>query len=387
MSTRSATWRTIAIVVVIAIAATAIVSVLLNRTGQRTASPQSSSMSNSPSPNPSGQGSATTVGRTVLLQIKDEQGAAVINVLLGGRSKDAAPAELYLPANLLLPTPKIISISQTTTNATQNTLAAADGLASLLGVRVDASIVLDRLALAGLVESIGGVSVTTAMGNFTLDGVGAADFATQVVIGQSEQARQKRAMLVLQEVLRGLPTSTEMLRQTLVSLGSLARTSVTDEALLPALEQLRQATIDHQTQLATLPVRAVGAAADGSVTINRELASPLLRRLFPTAMLLPGQGPLPRAIVIGAGGTAGQIAQVVADLSAAGIAVVSGGQQSPGLTQVQFDPALTESHDLAQRIAQLLAIGPDAVEPTNAKPFDVFVRVGIDGPTPSPSAS
>ena len=151
------------IVVVIAIAATAIVSVLLNRTGQRTASPQSSSMSNSPSPNPSGQGSATTVGRTVLLQIKDEQGAAVINVLLGGRSKDAAPAELYLPANLLLPTPKIISISQTTTNATQNTLAAADGLASLLGVRVDASIVLDRLALAGLVESIGGVSVTTDM--------------------------------------------------------------------------------------------------------------------------------------------------------------------------------------------------------------------------------
>ena len=156
-------------------------------------------------------------------------------------------------------------------------------------------------------------------------------------------------MLVLQEVLRGLPTSTEMLRQTLVSLGSLARTSVTDEALLPALEQLRQATIDHQTQLATLPVRAVGAAADGSVTINRELASPLLRRLFPTAMLSPGQGPLPRAIVIGAGGTAGQIAQVVADLSAAGIAVVSGGQQSPGLTQVQFDPALTESHDLAHR--------------------------------------
>jgi len=104
-------------------------------------------------------------------------------------------------------------------------------------------------------------------------------------------------------------------------------------------------------------------------------------------MLSPGQGPLPRAIVIGAGGTAGQIAQVVADLSAAGMAVVSGGQQSPGLTQVQFDPALTESHDLAQRIAQLLAIGPDAVEPTNAKPFDVFVRVGIDGPTPSPSAS
>jgi hypothetical protein len=70
-----------------------------------------------------------------------------------------------------------------------DTLAAKNGVSTLLRVRIDATLTLDRLALAGLVESVNGITVDLGLGSVTLDGVTAADYATKLRPGESEADR------------------------------------------------------------------------------------------------------------------------------------------------------------------------------------------------------
>ena len=110
---------------------------------------------------PAAQPETTTVSTspgTLLLQATDEHGVAVANALLGTGGTGTRGAELLLPAQLLVPAPSPVTLAATA--AATDTLQARNGATSLLGVRIDASVVLDRLALAALVDGVGGVPLS-----------------------------------------------------------------------------------------------------------------------------------------------------------------------------------------------------------------------------------
>ena len=110
------------------------------------------------------------------------------------------------------------------------------------GVRIDGSLVLQRLALAGLVDSVRGIDIANPKairvraqenrvfripaGRVHLDGSRAAAYALAKVAKEPRNAQSARISAVLQATLVKLPTSEQRMEETLSSLGSLSRTTV-----------------------------------------------------------------------------------------------------------------------------------------------------------------
>ena len=96
--------------------------------------------------------------RTLLFQVTDKDGLAIANVLLATGGAVNGGSRIYLSPILLVPTPLPTPL-ESTVGAT-DTLQARTGVAMLLGVRVDAAVAFNRLALAALVDAVGGVPIT-----------------------------------------------------------------------------------------------------------------------------------------------------------------------------------------------------------------------------------
>jgi len=110
------------------------------------------------------------------------------------------------------------------------------------GVRIDGSLVLQRLALAGLIDSVRGIDIvnptslhvsiqeneiaTIPAGEVHLDGGHGAAYALTRVTKEPQIARTTRMNLVLQATFAKLPTNQQRMKEVLSSLGSLSRTTV-----------------------------------------------------------------------------------------------------------------------------------------------------------------
>ena len=360
----------IAFVIAVVIIASAAIGILLTRSGEREPDPV-------PAPQPTATELPASAG-TLLLQLKDSAGVAVVNVLLGGEPAEHSGSALSLPAGLLIPTPEVMSLAATP--GSTDTLAAKNGVSTLLLVRVDATLSLDRLALAGLVESVGGISVDMGLGSVTLDGVTAADYATQSRPGDTEAERQERAGAVVSQALRGLPGNDEGMRQLLASLGSLARSTATNDELIPLLEQIRSDALSGTMIKADLPVTVVTTGATDAVVVDAPAASALLGRMFPTDLLTTGETPLPRVVVESAGASAGYALKVRRQLVDSGVAVVDGDVSITSLriSRVLINAAVPRSRDLGFAIAAALGLPEWAVQASTDSPVDVLVRLGAD---------
>lgn len=320
---------------------------------------------------------------TVLLQLKDAEGKAVVNLLLGGEPEERAGSSLALPPGLLIPTPDVISLQ--TTPGSADTLAAKNGVSTLLRVRIDATLTLDRLALAGLVESVNGITVDLGLGSVTLDGVTAADYATKLRLGESEADMQARAREVLVQALRGLPDTDESMRQLLASLGSLARSTATNDELVPLLAQIRMDALSGNLLKANLPVIVVATGVTNAVVVNEPVARVLIDQMFPTDTLTTGQTPLPRVVLETAGASAGYALKIRRQLTDSGVAVIDGGVSETALrvSRVLINAAVPRSRELGFAIAESLGLPEDAVQASTDSPVDVIVRLGADvGLTP-----
>ncbi|MEY4136920.1 MAG: hypothetical protein RL205_1048 [Actinomycetota bacterium] len=365
----------IALVIALVLLASAVIGFQLTRNDDEQPLPV-------PKPSPSATELPARPG-TVLLQLKDASGSAVVNVLLGGEPAEHSGSSLSLPPGLLIPVPAIMSLHATPGSA--DTLAAMNGVSTLLLVRVDATLTLDRLALAGLVESVHGIAVDVGLGTVTLDGVSAADYATRLAPGESESARQERARAVITQALRGLPGTDESMRQLLASLGSLARSTATNDELVPLLEQVRNDALSGNMLRAELPVTTVSTGRPDAVVVDGLAAAPVLRRLFPGEILTTGQSPLPRVVLEAAGASAGYLLRVRRDLTDSGVAVIDGGTATMPLriSRVLISAGIPRSRDLGYSIADTLGLPAWAVRASDASPVDVVVRLGADaGLTP-----
>lgn len=360
----------IALVIAVVIVASAVIGILLTRTSQEEPLPV-------PKPSPTATELPDRPG-TLLLQLKDSAGAAVVNLLLGGEPAEHAGSSLTLPPGLLIPTPAVMPLESTPGSA--DTLAAKNGVSTLLLVRVDATLTLDRLALAGLVESVHGITVDVGLGSLTLDGVSAADYATSLKPGELESARQERARAVIIQALRGLPDNDESMRQLLSSLGSLARTTATNDELVPLLEQIHADALSGNMLKQDLPVTIVASGATDTVLVDQGPARALIERLFPTDLLSTGQTPLPRVVLESSGASAGYLLRTRRDLTASGIAVIDGGASLIPLkvSRVFINAGIPRSRDLGFSIADTLGLPAWAVRASDASPVDVIVRLGAD---------
>ncbi len=365
----------VALVIALVIVASAAIGVLLTRSGDVEPLPV-------PKPSPTATLLPERPG-TVLLQLKDSAGQAVVNMLLGGEPAEHSGSSLTLPPGLLIPTPSVMALQSTPGSA--DTLAAKNGVSTLLLVRVDATLALDRLALAGLVESVHGITVDVGLGTLTLDGVSAADYATQLKPGEGEEVRQERARAVVTQALRGLPETDESMRQLLASLGSLARSTATNDELVPLLEQVRADALSGNMVKADLPVTVVASGVTEAVVADQVASSRLIARMFPQDLLSTGQTPLPRLVLESAGASAGYLLKVRRQLTDSGVAVIDGGVATLPLkvSRILISAGIPRSRDLGYSIADSLGIPGWAVRASNVPPVDVILRLGADeGLTP-----
>lgn len=132
----------------------------------------------------------------------------------------------------------------------------AEALATATGIRIDATLTMQRLAIAGLVDSVGGVQVNAESGLLvsgpneeakyvppgvqTLDGQHAAGYAMIKQVIEDEDKQVARMDEVLKAVFSKMPVDTAKSDETIAALGSLARSNVATSDIAKFLVSLNQ---------------------------------------------------------------------------------------------------------------------------------------------------
>jgi len=288
-------WRVTALVAAIVIASTAVAGVFLARQGVQGAPPEDASIF-TPAPDLLPVEKQRQV--TLLLQVRDKGKEVASNVLIGAGGDTGFVSELLLPRNLLLPTQPPVQLKDV--DGPRGPVSAQGPLQVLLNVQIDATIELDRLAWAGLIDS------TKALDN-PRAGQTASSFP-----------------LVVSRVLAKLPADEETIGQLLTSLGSMAPTTVTNEDSAHLLAVIGNGLRTLPVKQDALPVTFIRGGADPVATIQQPEAADVVTTLFPRAPLKPGHsGPL-RLVLQQAGATLGATLTAHEALAAEGFGVVSG---------------------------------------------------------------
>ena len=132
----------------------------------------------------------------------------------------------------------------------------AQALASATGIRIDGTLTMQRLAIAGLVDSVGGVQVDAksgllvsgpqeeakyvAPGIQTLDGQHAAGYAMIRQVIETEDDQIERMNEIIRALFSKLPEDLAEAEETIVALGSLARSNVSTADISKFLVSLNQ---------------------------------------------------------------------------------------------------------------------------------------------------
>jgi hypothetical protein len=288
---------------------------------------------------------------TLLVQIRDQERQAVSNVLLGVGGDTGFVAELILPRNLLLPTVPPVQLKNV--DGPTGPVSPEGPLETLLGVHIDAAVEMDRLAWAGLLDSVG----------------------DHVDAGTAQ--RPDAFPLVIDRVLALLPPDDESVGQLLTSLGSMARTTVTNDDASHLMALVGTSLRVQRTQREVLPVTSLRAGSATADMIDWTSAAPLLQQLFPQAQLRPGHPGLTRVVLQRAGATLGVITSARVALAGAGFGVVDYHQtQPPGQASVVYVPADTDTaRGHGRDVALLLGLPETAVVVDPAPDATVDVRV------------
>ena len=289
-------WRITAIVAAVIAVATIAAGLLLARDRVAPAPQPSPSASAAISVSASALPLEDSRQLTLLLTVRDAGRAAVSNVLFGFGGDTDSVSELVLPRDLLLPTspPRRLEAVDDPTGAQ----TAEQPLETLLGVQIDAIVDLDRLAWSGLIDANGSrVDVDAA--------VQPGAFA-----------------LALDRVLKGLPYDEQTAGQVLTGLGSMARTTVTNEDAAYLLSRLgrdlRKQSIDRRL----LPVTYLRSGPERVAVAEFAATEQMVTDMFPDALLQPGHAGQRRAVLQRAGATLGAATGARLALQGAGFGVV-----------------------------------------------------------------
>lgn len=350
-------WRVTAVAAALVVAASVLAGVLLTRGQVTTTDP-------TPSPTPTATSTVAAIaeqGRqvTVLLVVRDDDRRAVSTMLIGVGGGSDTVSELLLPRDLLLPTvpPRRLSAIDDPTGAQD----AEQPLETLLGVEVDAVIDLDRLAWAGLIDATGSrvdISAAEDPGSFPL---------------------------VVDRVLKGLPYEPETVGELLTGLGSMARTTVTNEDASTLLALVGRDLRAQDVVRRTLPVTYLRAGEDRAALVDLSLSEPLMRELFPEALLVPGHDGQLRVVLQRAGATLGSATAARLALQGAGMGVIADRDRpdEEATTVILLPDDSAAAQAAGQRVAEALGVPSSAVRVADGGSVDVRVLLGPDlGPRP-----
>ena len=226
-------------------------------------------------PSPTGASTPATAPALLLVQALNESGYAINNVLLGTlpAPTQRSPRLAYLPGGLLVDGPG----GPTTLGRTPfspDTRAAVVAMTDTFAVSVTGGIALDRLALAGLIDAVGGIWINVperlfiarpdqglplvvAPGWQRFTGISGADYATLLTPGGTQTQVLQRFAAVFAQIIRRLPVSDERLRQVFTNLGSLAPSTTTTDVLVSAFSQARDGELAGQDLSAIVDVAVI----------------------------------------------------------------------------------------------------------------------------------
>jgi hypothetical protein len=237
--------------------------------------------------------------------------------------------------------------------------SAHQPLETLLGVQIDALVDLDRLGWAGLIDATGSrVDVTAA------ESAGAFP-------------------LVLDRVLVGLPVKESTIGELLTGLGSMARTTVTNEDASYLLALLARDLQAKEVRREGLPVTYLRAGAERVAVADQRATADIVSALFPLAGLQPGHQGQRRVVLEPAGATVGSAIEARLRLVAAGFGVVEDRAVRPGVPSTTvFVPddsevSLAAGRDAATALG-LASTTPVTVDPQPNAVVDVRVMLGSE---------
>jgi len=287
-------------------------------------------------------------------------------------------------------------------------------LSNLLGVKVDATWALDRLALAGLVDSIGGiyldvrtpvvfraddgtVLVRLLPGIQKLDGTTAAAYVLTRQRGEPESSRMERLTEVMRQVLLRLPADASHVELLLGSLGSLSRVTIPVDQMSELLLRLRSAVDRNRVDYSALPVDSVTLGLARADRLDFVDAERLMTANFDELKLVPSKDVPVRALVVNATTRVGMGATARAPLEAACIVYLSGGTAATtgvANSTVTYREGVAGAALWAYEVAKALKLPFTAMEASNGPPTtaDVTVVLGADyrpaaAPTSEPTLS
>lgn len=245
------------------------------------------------------------------------------------------PADLMVSAGDVLPEPLRLSV------ASLDSQRPATLVGATTGIRIDASWRMDRKALAGLVDSVGGVTVmidrrtrilddqgavalTLRPGRQRLSGFAASWYAVGEVPRDDAAAATARFTQVMSSTLRRLPDSDIEIREALTALGALAPSTIGAQELATYLLDLSRALRAGEGQTVLLPVTEVPLRDESPAWLDYAGATPLIRDTVPYALWRAGVDGPARVLVMAPEGDPGILGYVRGRLSAAGLTFVDG---------------------------------------------------------------
>jgi hypothetical protein len=347
-------WRTTALIVAVVVAASVLAGFLLSRDRVESTPPAPASPSATSAPSQLPLEDQRQV--TLLLTVRDADRVAVSTVLLGVGGDTGFVAELMLPRDLLLPTVPPVRLEQVTDPTGAQT--ADQPLETLLGVQVDAMLDLDRLAWTGLID------------------------ATGAPVTPDAAERPGSFPLILDRVLERLPPDRGKVGELLTGLGSMARTTVTNEDASYLLALIGTDLRDLEVKRAGLPVTYLRAGTERAAVADLAETDPVVRELFPGALLKPGHAGQPRVVLQPAGAPVGTVVQARLDLVSDGFGVVEDRAARPAAeTTVVYVPdsspeAMTAGRDAASTLG--LPASSVRVDGAASAVVDVRIVLGSD---------
>ena len=359
----------------------------------------------SPTASPTATGPAQP---TLLVQLTDKEGIGVGNALMsiGGAGT---------LANMLTITPD--TIVDVATGGTMpfgevdrlpNADASANTLSDAIGVHVDGTWSMDRLAFSGLVDAVGGVvmdvnadvieeqsdgsqKVLVGSGQHQLlQGPAAAAYATYLGPGEPEAARTARFVEVLRLTLAKLPVEATKAEAIVTGLGASARSTVSAREIATFLVKMHEYVLADNVAYNALPTVAndAGGATPGQ-RLDQAATAELVDKYFADAKRKPGPNSKTRVLVQNGVGTPLLNTGARDLLVEAGYTFVNGGNAAVrGLaaTQVVVPDRTPESLTIGADIAKTLKVPSSAVvvAAEGQSIADVVVVLGRDFVAPTP---
>ncbi len=192
-----------------------------------------------------------TVPSSLLLAMRDGQGRIGAATLVATDPVSGTGALLHVPPSLLVPVSPVSRVADL--GGPLDLAGLASGVSAVLGVRIDATVVLDPLAWRGLLDETGSPMTWRAVD--------------------------------LGDVLARLPEGQSDVAQVVSSLGSMAQSNAPNEVLVRVIGSAGQVARSGGMRVAAVPVLAIRGGRDGASVLEQPAASQLVRATVPGALL------------------------------------------------------------------------------------------------------